>query len=497
MTNRQDEEKLATSSTPKNISTMSLPRFRSEQPRLYWPVSDGHDRIEIKIENTLENPQTFGVQYLAHYVGSSGGKTTVTVGKVFKQNYQEELVAVKIMMVQDRQAKEDVIKELRILQHVVHPHIIAAIGSCSTEMNSKIKFGILLFPLAEMDLKDYLDKSSMSHSEVVRLLSYYACLCQAVNYLHTREKPIKHRDIKPSNILIGGDGDVILADFGISKQYDDKTKAVTIRDINYTIKYAPPHVVNRTPAGLEWDINCLGFVFLEMATVLFGKTINELLEFLSGPVTSLPSLERTTGRTRPEKVAEVHFSVALEKGRIDAWLEVLRSHAYLSLSRLPGGLANSKQAVNSFLMMIDDMMKTQKGKDDGVLGRACIVFGSMSEVCQYCQPDSTNRGASSDEQTGGLPFRGSSLDQAGTSDMHARTAHGPSRTVITTRAEAVRDTAMQERCNVASTSNTKNTLSEKDKNLLQTPRANADRRKGPPHGPGDKASKKQRWTEFE
>lgn len=391
MSNSQGKQKIWDLPLPKSTSTMSLPRFRSERPRLYWPLPkeiDFDKKIEIKIEDPLEDPHKYGVKYLTKVVGSSGD-TIVTKGKVLKANHQQELVAVKIMTIQDQKIKEAYIRELRILQKIIHPHIIATIGSCSTEVNGKIRFGILLFPLAETNLEDHLGKPPKTFREIERLLSFFPCLCQAVNYLHTREKPIKHRDIKPSNILIGGAGEVMLADFGISKQYDDKAKAITIRGMDYTVKYAPRHVVNQSPAGLEWDINCLGFVFVETATVIFGETIENLLEFLHGPVTSLQSIERTTSQTTSEDITEVSFATALEEERIDAWLGRLRTRSDSNLARLPEGLAHPRQSVDAFSRMVDKMMRTPKGEDDGVLAKASRVFASMSEVCEYCHPTSS------------------------------------------------------------------------------------------------------------
>ena len=40
-------------------------------------------------------------------------------------------------------------------------------------------------------------------------------MCAAVSYAHQRL--VVHRDLKPGNILVTGDGDVKLLDFGIAK----------------------------------------------------------------------------------------------------------------------------------------------------------------------------------------------------------------------------------------------------------------------------------------
>ena len=63
------------------------------------------------------------------------------------------------------------------------------------------------------NLKDYQNGKPLPEKEVKRISLQ---LCDAVNYLHTRETPVIHSDIKPSNIMIRDNGDICLIDFNIS-----------------------------------------------------------------------------------------------------------------------------------------------------------------------------------------------------------------------------------------------------------------------------------------
>jgi len=104
------------------------------------------------------------------------------------------------------------------------------------------------------------------------LLTALGCLSSAVMYLHTSK--VKHKDIKPENILVDKNGSVILADFGISKQYNDET--ATEGPTPFTNKYASPEVVGQNKRDLDSDVFSLGCVFLEIVTIILGKSLGEL-----------------------------------------------------------------------------------------------------------------------------------------------------------------------------------------------------------------------------
>ena len=74
---------------------------------------------------------------------------------------------------------------------------------------------------------------------------------------------IVHRDVKPGNILLGRDGTVKLADFGIAKRHDGDDVTV-IGEIVGTPKYLAPELLDGAPATPSSDVYGTGVVLFEM-----------------------------------------------------------------------------------------------------------------------------------------------------------------------------------------------------------------------------------------
>ncbi len=63
-------------------------------------------------------------------------------------------------------------------------------------------------------------------------------VCEALNFLHTRQPAIIHRDLKPGNLKLQPDGRVILVDFGIAKAFSQDQTATGARGM--TPGFSPP-----------------------------------------------------------------------------------------------------------------------------------------------------------------------------------------------------------------------------------------------------------------
>ncbi|HEV8394731.1 MAG TPA: serine/threonine-protein kinase [Vicinamibacterales bacterium] len=97
-------------------------------------------------------------------------------------------------------------------------------------------------------------------------------LCAGVAAAH--ERGVLHRDLKPANVMLDGNGDVRITDFGIATAAADGGA-----DIAGTPQYMAPELLAGKPASIKSDLYALGLILFEVFTgkrVFDGKTIAEL-----------------------------------------------------------------------------------------------------------------------------------------------------------------------------------------------------------------------------
>jgi len=114
-------------------------------------------------------------------------------------------------------------------------------------------------------------------------------LCAGVAAAH--ERGVVHRDLKPANVMIDGEGNVRITDFGIATATADAGAAVA-----GTPQYMAPEQLAGRAASIKSDIYALGLILFEIFTgkrAHNAKTINELKALHdTGTVTTPSSLVR-------------------------------------------------------------------------------------------------------------------------------------------------------------------------------------------------------------
>ncbi|XP_050840057.1 serine/threonine-protein kinase PAK 3-like isoform X5 [Serinus canaria] len=161
-------------------------------------------------------------------------------------------VAIKKMSLRG-QNRERAVNEILLLKDKKNPNIVSSLDSFLVD-------GDLWLVMEYMDggtLQDVVRQTRMAEGEMAAVSR--ECL-QGLDFLHS--KRVMHRDLKSSNILLGMDGSVRLADFGLcaqlSPERDRRSSMVG------TAHWMAPEVVTRSPYGPKVDIWAFGIVTIEM-----------------------------------------------------------------------------------------------------------------------------------------------------------------------------------------------------------------------------------------
>jgi tetratricopeptide (TPR) repeat protein len=203
-------------------------------------------------------PRRFGDYELLEEIGRGG------MGVVWKarQVSLRRVVALKMILAGElasADAVERFLNEARAAARLQHPNIVAI-----HEVGSEAGLHFFSMELVEGQTLAQLTRDNpLPPSQAAR---HVEAVARAIHHAH--RQGVLHRDLKPSNVIIDGDGQPHVTDFGLARQVEGDQKLTGTGQVLGTPSYMPPEQAGggRGQVGPAGDVYSLGAVLYELLT---------------------------------------------------------------------------------------------------------------------------------------------------------------------------------------------------------------------------------------
>lgn len=217
-----------------------------------------------------------------------GGMGEVWLAERADASYSKQ-VAIKLIsaFLGNRDAVDWFRRERQALARLEHPHIARLLDGGETPDGR---------PYLVMEYVDGIAIDLYADGlPVEQVIALFLQVCAAIEHAH--RMLIVHRDIKPANVLVAGEGEAKLLDFGIAKEMDlaDAADSRT-RTHAFTLHYASPEQMDGRPITVASDVYSLGALLYRLLAgqVTYGQSASAL---------ALLQLIEAGGPEKPSRVA--------------------------------------------------------------------------------------------------------------------------------------------------------------------------------------------------
>lgn len=249
---------------------------------------------------SLRVGENIGPYQLLEQIGEGG------MGTVFKAYHPalDRYVALKIIHPAFREDQTFIARfqrEARLVAKLEHPHIVPIYDYSEYE---KVAYLVMKF-IEGSTLKERLAQGPLNFYEVLQVVDSVG---SALAYAHSQG--VLHRDIKPSNVLLGTNGVMYLADFGLARIAQAEVSTLSSESTLGTPHYvSPEQAMGRNDLDKRTDIYSFGVMLYELVVGQPPFNAKTGYAIIHDHIYTPPPLPRTLNPHLSESVEQVLLKV--------------------------------------------------------------------------------------------------------------------------------------------------------------------------------------------
>ncbi|CAN6551977.1 unnamed protein product [Malus baccata var. baccata] len=246
------------SQTPSRTSSNTTPLASKNVKDLRQ--SPGYINVSIF---TYDEMSLATKRYRPDLILGEGGFGVVYKGVIddtVRAGYKTTQVAIKELNREGYQGDREWLAEVNYLGQLSNPNLVKLIGYCCEDDHRLLVYEYM----ASGSLEKHLFRRVGCTLTWSRRMKIALDAAKGLAFLHGAERPIIYRDFKTSNILLDGDFNAKLSDFGLAKEgpMGDQTHVST--RVMGTYGYAAPEYVMTGHLTARSDVYGFGVVLLEL-----------------------------------------------------------------------------------------------------------------------------------------------------------------------------------------------------------------------------------------
>eukprot|EP00268_Persea_americana_P046478 TRINITY_DN47946_c0_g1_i1.p1 TRINITY_DN47946_c0_g1~~TRINITY_DN47946_c0_g1_i1.p1 ORF type:complete len:420 (-),score=65.93 TRINITY_DN47946_c0_g1_i1:366-1625(-) len=170
------------------------------------------------------------------------------------------VVAVKKLKPEGFQGHKEWLTEVNYLGQLHHPHLVKLIGYCSDGDNRLLVYEFM----PKGSLENHLFRRGAQPLSWAVRIKVAIGAARGLSFLHNSESQVIYRDVKASNILLDGDFNAKLSDFGLAKDGPTGDRTHVSTQVMGTHGYAAPEYIATGRLTAKSDVYSFGVVLLEL-----------------------------------------------------------------------------------------------------------------------------------------------------------------------------------------------------------------------------------------